>query len=809
MAKKKKKKTTKKRRAQIRKIIFLGILLIILGVIVFLIQRGYVSELIALKREAVQLVEGSDAHTFIPNQTSTIYDTDGNVILELNGEKDADYVAYEDIPEEFVQAMVSIEDKKFYSHSGVDFKALLRAVKVMFQKGTATQGGSTITMQLVKLVYMDASKTWQYKIQQMFLAWELEKKYEKNDIMEFYLNNIYFANGYYGIQAACTGYFDCELSELSLSQIAFLCAIPNSPTYYDPVVNIEHTLTRRNLILKNMKEDGVITEDEYESAVEEEIVLKRPYKESQETHDYVDTYIYYCATRALMKKEGFEFQYYFDSEKEEEEYNRAYDELYSQCYKNLYSGGYSIFTSIDMEKQELLQDAVDAELSDFTDTSEEGIYDMQGAAVSIDNNTGYVVAIVGGRTQNFTTYSLNRAYQSYRQPGSSFKPLVVYTPCFENGYTPASTVVDKKIEGGPSNSGGKYYGSVSVRFAVQQSLNTVAWQLFQKITPDVGLSYVKNMNFAKISDEDYTLSSALGGLTNGATPVEMAAAYATLEHDGLYREPSCIKSITDSDGNIIYVNDQREKEIYEQNAARMMTDVLQSVMKNGTGKSVKLSQMPCAGKTGTTNDSKDGWFVGYTRYYTTSVWVGCDMPKAVPGLSGSSYPGRIWNTYMEAIHEGLEVLDFEDYEEETSGHTSAPSSEKEEEEKEEKEDEGLDVTEQEEETPDPADTDEKETGETGGSGGDGNKGDAGDSGSQGSITEQEGGTGGGNSGSIEGNGDPSEDPPSNDNQGDDNNSQGNDSGEEQPGTSDEEPGEPSAGENPGEDPEEGQSVGGE
>ena len=270
-------------------------------------------------------------------------------------------------------------------------------------------------------------------------------------------------------------------------------------------------------------------------------------------------------------------------------------------------------------------------------------------------------AIVGGRNQNLAGYTLNRGYQSFRQPGSAIKPLIVYTPALERQYTPDTIVSDAKIEDGPSNAGGSYEGDITLRRAVEKSKNTVAWNLLQELTPKVGLSYLKEMNFSKLDAKDENLTSALGGLTNGVSPIEMTAAYATLENEGKYREPTCIVKITDADGVTLYENQMEEKQVYKVNASRMMTDMLVSVMQEGTGKGLALDNMPCAGKTGTTNDNKDGWFAGYTSYYTTCVWVGYDMPKELPGLSGASYPGAIWKTFMEQIHQGLAPVNFNPY----------------------------------------------------------------------------------------------------------------------------------------------------
>ena len=664
MAKQKKKKKKKQHRVFwffIKLQIFLMVL--ILGGLCFYYFGGYADKVAKLHSEAVELVQKSDKNTFLPARTSTLYDTNGDEISETATTKKADYVKYADIPQNFVNCMVSIEDKKFYKHNGVDLKAIVRAAKSIIKNKRITQGGSTITMQLARNIYLDTNKNWQRKVKEMFIAMELEKKYSKNDIMEFYLNNVYFMNGYYGIQAACHGYFNCELSDLDMSQTAFLCAIPNSPTYYDPINNKDHTLTRRNLILKNLREDGKITQQEYESAINEEITLNMPEKEDTVKYNYVDTYAYYCATRALMENEGFKFKYYFDSDEEEKEYDASYDEMYSYCQKKLYSEGYKIYTSIDLTKQQQLQDSIDLTLLDFTDTTDDGTFKLQSAATCIDNATGYVVAIVGGRSQDATNHTLNRAFQSHRQPGSSIKPLIVYTPSFERGKTPDTIVNDHKFDGGPSNAGDSYYGDVTIRFAVEKSLNTVAWQLYDELTPKVGLQYLKDMNFTNIVKDDYVTATALGGFTTGVSPLEMASAYATLENDGMYRNPTCVTSIVDSDNNIIYTSSQKDAVIYSENAARTMTDVMTGVMTEGTGRKAKLDNgMPSAGKTGTTNDKKDGWFCGFTRYYTTCVWVGCDMPETINGLTGSSYPAEIWKTYMDQIHSDLTPLNFLPYE---------------------------------------------------------------------------------------------------------------------------------------------------
>lgn len=653
--KKKKKKKTHSQRAWGFLKFQMVLILLVLAAIAYYYAGGYATKVADMKREAVHMVAASDENTFKSNQTSIVYDVNGTTISILKGEKDVYYLELLDVPIYAQQAIISTEDKKFYSHHGVDFKAILRAVWAMIRNGKVTQGGSTVTQQLARNVFLTQDRTWERKIEEIYIATELEKKYSKEQILEYYLNNVYFANGYYGIGAACRGYFNKQVSELSLSEIAYLCAIPGNPTYFDPIKYPEHTLERRDRVLKNMLDDKIISEKSYQTALAQQIVFERPQKVK---NDYAETYTYYCATRALMSLEGFKFRTEFDSDKQEKVYNLEYKELYDECNKRLYTGGYRIYTSLDLDTQAVLQAAVDRQLAGFGEVNEEGVYTLQSAAVCIDNTTGMVRAIVGGRSQEFSGYTLNRAYQSFRQPGSTIKPLIVYTPALERGYTADTTVVDEPIEGGPSNAGGGYSGAMSLRSAVQWSKNTVAWKIFEELTPSVGISYLKNMNFARLDPNDENQAASLGGFTNGVSPLEMAKGYAAIVDDGNYRDPTCIIKITDAEGNIVYQSQQVETVVYKETAARAMTDILQTVITSGTARGLSLGDMPCAGKTGTTNSNYDGWFVGYTPYYTTSVWVGYDQPKAVPGLTGSSYPGSIWHDFMSKIHENLPVIDF-------------------------------------------------------------------------------------------------------------------------------------------------------
>ena len=626
-----KKTTTKKHsRKNMNSFVFhltqICVLCIVLGAIGLFFVAGYPQKVFSLYLEAQTVARESSASDFQTGQVGEVYDSDGNRIALLQNDKNIIYLTSDQIPELVKQAFVSIEDKRFYMHHGSDPFAIVRAVTSLLGKGRITQGGSTITQQLVRNIYLTHTIRWERKVEEIFIAHAMEREYSKDELLEFYINNIYFSNGCYGIEAASQKYFSRSVSDLDLSETAFLCAIPNNPSIYDPLTHADKTIERRNLILQNMLDDGIINEQQYTDAVNEKITLN-PYSPSY-TRTWAHTYIYECATRALMGVTGKD---------------------YDTCHDMLYNNGYKVYTSIDMEAQELLQTTIDTELEDYNTRNNNGSYALQASAVTIDNTTGLVTAIVGGRSQDDVSADYNRAYLSFRQPGSSIKPLIVYTPALERGYTASSTVVDSKEPDGPSNAG-NYSGAISLRTAVEQSKNTVAYKLFRELTPEVGLQYLLNMNFSSIQDSDYVLSAALGGLSKGASCLEMTSAYATLENEGVFRQPTCVTLITDSAGNVVVRPETEEKQVYQSSAAHEMTNILEGVLTRGTAHGKALTNMPCAGKTGTTNDNIDGWFVGYTAYYTTGVWVGFDSPRSTHSLPGATYPLDIWYNYMTELH---------------------------------------------------------------------------------------------------------------------------------------------------------------
>ena len=636
-----KKTTTKKHsRKNMNSFVFhltqICVLCIVLGAIGLFFVAGYPQKVFSLYLEAQTVAKESSAGDFQTGQVGEVYDSDGNRIALLQNVINIIYLTSDQIPELVKQAFVSIEDKRFYKHHGSDPFAIVRAVTSLLGKGRITQGGSTITQQLVRNIYLTHTIRWERKVEEIFIAHAMEREYSKDELLEFYINNIYFSNGCYGIEAASQKYFSRSVSDLDLSETAFLCAIPNNPSIYDPLTHADKTIERRNLILQNMLDDGIINEQQYTDAVNEKITLN-PYSPSY-TRTWAHTYIYECATRALMGVTGKD---------------------YDTCHDMLYNNGYKVYTSIDMEAQELLQTTVDTELEDYNTRNNNGSYALQASAVTIDNTTGLVTAIVGGRSQDDVSADYNRAYLSFRQPGSSIKPLIVYTPALERGYTASSTVVDSKEPDGPSNAG-SYSGAISLRTAVEQSKNTVAYKLFRELTPEVGLQYLLDMNFSSIEDSDYVLSASLGGLSKGASCLEMTSAYATLENEGVFRQPTCVTLITDSKGNVVVRPETEEKQVYQSSAAHEMTNILEGVLTRGTAHGKALTNMPCAGKTGTTNDNIDGWFVGYTAYYTTGVWVGFDSPRSTHSLSGATYPLDIWYNYMTELHKDRSARNLND-----------------------------------------------------------------------------------------------------------------------------------------------------
>ena len=597
---------------------------------------------------------------FVMNEDTVVYDGKGKEIGSVNAGQ-YKYVAISEVSPYLYNGYIAVEDKRFKTHGGVDFLATMRAgIALVQNRGEITQGGSTITQQVIKNNLLTQEQSFTRKIAEILLAPSVEAKFSKDKIMEFYCNSNFYGNRCYGVEAASEYYFGKKSADLTPDEAAVLIGLSNNPSAYNPVTHPEAAKEKRDSVLQTMYEEEVITKKEYKLATKKEITVEQNEKQGG-NEGYIVSYAIHCAALALMEQEGFAFQYTFEDKLDYETYQDKYYKEYNAKTEDIRSGGYKLYTSINRKKQKKLQKAVDAGLAFSTEKNEDGTkYALQGAAVCVDNKTNYVVAIVGGRGKKD---AYNRAYLSARQSGSAIKPLIDYTPGFESGiYSPSTVVEDKPIKNGPQNAGGSYRGKVSVREAVARSINTVAWQVLQTITPEYGMSFLDKMHFHNLSYVDNgNMALSLGGFTEGVRVVDMAKGYATLANGGSYSDRTCIRKIEHVSDGVIYQNSEETTQVYSRDAAWLMTDVLKGVFEEsyGTARSLKLDgNQICAGKTGTTNSSKDVWFCGYTAYYTTVVWAGYDTPRAMPGASGASLAGSIWKNYMNAIHTNLEPEEF-------------------------------------------------------------------------------------------------------------------------------------------------------
>ena len=636
-------------------------MLILCGITGLLVYAKVRPELDHCREVAYDKLAQMQRQDFQMLSDTEVYDKNDQLIGLINAGH-YEYVPISQISMNLQNAYIAQEDRRFKSHSGVDWIATFRAgLALVKNRGEITQGGSTITQQVVKNTYLTQEQSFTRKIVEILLAPEIEKKYSKADIMEFYCNTNFYGNHCYGVEAASRYYFGKDAADLEPYEAAVLVGISNSPTAYNPVRNPEASLKKRNDVLQSMLEVGYLTQDAYDSAVSQPLNIVQEEGEGS-NENYMSSYAIHCAAITLMKLEDFPFQYTFENKDDYNSYIENYQAAYTEKADDIRAGGYKIYTTLDQNLQNALQSQIDNVLSPYTELQDNGKYALQGAGVIVDNMTNSVVAVVGGRG---TDDVYNRAYLSARQPGSTIKPLIDYGPAFDTGeYYPARIVDDHKWEDGPSNSGGSYYGNVSVREALNRSLNTVAWQILTDIGVDYGLNYLSEMEFQKLTYIDNGVPSlSIGGFTNGVRVVDMAKGYSTLANGGIYNDQTCIRKIDhEHNGELTKNLKPHSQVVYQQDSAYMLTDILKGTLTEpyGTGYGLALeNDMPAAGKTGTTNSSKDTWFCGYTRYYTTSVWVGYDTPRAMPGIYGKTYAGKIWKQVMDQIHEGKEPLDWE------------------------------------------------------------------------------------------------------------------------------------------------------
>ena len=610
--------------------------------------------------QAQEVVESLEV--FNASESSTMYYVDGETgelveMVKLYGDEDRVWVEYKDIPKNLINATIAIEDKRFYKHQGVDWKRTAAGVVYMFT-GQDIQGGSTITQQLLKNVTQYDDVTVKRKILEIFTALEFEKTHSKEEILEWYLNYIYLGDNCNGVYTASLNYFGKELKDLTLAECASLISITNNPSYYNPYRYPENNLYRRNLTLDEMakEENGFINEAERDAAKAEKLNLQRDpgtYRET-EIYTWYEDRVITEVLNAMEKELGI-----------------ARD----AASMMLYRGGLSIITCYDPDVQSYV-DTIYNDRSVMELDSRTG-QKIQSAITIVDNETGHVVALSGGIGEKTRSRSWNRATDTVRPPGSSIKPISVYAPALDMGLIGINTVVDdvpleidpEDDEPWPDNSYGYNKGLTTVHEAVEDSVNTIALRILQDmVTPQLSYQYLtesfhlstlvayKESNGKVFSDIDRAPLS-MGGLTNGVSTYEMAAAYSVFANNGIYRSPTTFLQVLDSDGHVLLDNDSSSEVVLKESTVYYINTLLENVVSPyGTGKVAQFEGMTIAGKTGTTSSNNDKWFVGYTPYYTAAVWVGYDDMERIQ--SNSYLAADMWKKVMEPLHEGLEDTGF-------------------------------------------------------------------------------------------------------------------------------------------------------
>lgn len=568
-------------------------------------------------------------------------------LATLHGTENRIWVDLEDIPDYLVKALVAIEDHRFYEHKGVDWYRTVGAMFTMLTGGDDSFGGSTITQQLIKNLTGNKEVTVQRKLIEIFQALEFEKKYDKDEIIEWYLNAVYFGEGCDGIYTAAQKYFGKEPSQLTLAESASIVGIVNLPTYYSPFYSEENNKERQETVLRRMYELGYISYDEYEEAKNEQLVFTRSDNEvaDQEIYSYYVEAVIKDVTEDLMEQKGIS---------------------QDTARQLLYNGGYRVYSCLDPYIQECV-DNVYLDVENFPKPYRANDQQLQSAMVIMDPYTGEVVAMSGGVGEKTGNLVLNRATDALRAPGSSFKPLAVYAPAIELGLITPSTLVNdaprEEVEMSqnqwyPNNSDFKYRGIIDIATGVRLSLNTVAAQVLDKLGLDASTNFLKNkLGITSLVPDDYNYASlALGELTNGISVLEMAQAYCTFDNSGIFTEARTYSRVTDAAGNIVLDNQPKTHVAMKSSTATNITSLLFSAANYGTGSESIFSGQAIAGKTGTSSYNWNRWFAGYTPYYVGVVWTGFDQPEQMYVYGNPA--AQVWRRVMQQVHAGLEYKSF-------------------------------------------------------------------------------------------------------------------------------------------------------
>lgn len=583
------------------------------------------------------------------NLASTIYYTDesGNraTLASIHGTENRVWVGYKNIPQYMEKAAVAIEDKRFYDHHGVDWYRTVGAFGNMFLSMKNDFGGSTLTQQLIKNITKEDDITVQRKILEIFRALKFEKMYEKPEIMEWYLNVIYLGESCNGVGTAAKTYFNKDVMDLDLAECASIIGITNNPSKYDPYISRSNNKARQELILKEMYDQGYITNDEYTQAVAEKLVFKRGENEKYVmpiNSYYVDTVI--ADVKAdLMEEKGISAE--------------TADNL-------IYNGGLQIDSCLDMKAQNIV-DGIYNDPANFPTVKSPSGESLQSAVVILDPYTGEIKALSGGIGKKTGNLIFNRAVDALRPPGSSIKPIAIYGPAVDQGLISPTTLVDDnpdiKLNGTgwyPHNAGGGNAGIITIQQALTSSINTVSAQILDKLTPSASYNYLKDrLGFVSLTDSDRDYAPlSLGQLTNGATVREMAQAYDSFVNDGVFTYSRTYREVKDPDGKIILDNSAETVVAFKANTAWTISYMLNIAATYGTGSDSYLGNMPHAGKTGSSSDYCDRWFVGFTPYYVAAVWTGYDTPARIY-VSGNP-AAQIWKKIMYPLNDGLPYKAF-------------------------------------------------------------------------------------------------------------------------------------------------------
>ncbi len=568
-------------------------------------------------------------------QTGRMFDSQGELIATIRGSQNRVVVPLEQIPKQIRDVFIAAEDLRFYQHRGVDVVRLVGALAANIRQGSYAQGGSTITMQLIRQSHLSTRKTIARKAEEIALALQLEAKMSKDEILAMYLNYIYFGNGAYGIQAAARTYFDVDAADLTLAQAASLAASIKAPSYYAPHSGRENNLNRRGYILSTMLREGMITQQEHDAAANEELVL------------------------AELPPEELRYGWFVDAALDEAE------QLLGLSSDQVLTGGFTIHTTLSQTHQNALdaQFAKDLFPADASDGTK-----VQGAAACVDIRTGQVLAIVGGR-EYLVRRGFNRATDLRRQPGSALKPLVAFAPAIDQfGYMTASVLKDEPTNFGgykPRNASYTYYGNVSMRTALQNSLNVSTVALMDQIGVPAGREYLKKVGIP-LDSRDSNLALALGAMTYGVSPVQLAAAYAPFGNGGSFYSPHMITRIIGPSGEVLYQHRSQGQQVLKATSAFLMTSLLQSVTSSGTGAKLSGAGTPVAGKTGTVNmtggGNRDIWMACYNSEITCAFWMGFDEPdqnhKLAGWVSGGDNTAAMARDYFRTLYKDRDKPQF-------------------------------------------------------------------------------------------------------------------------------------------------------